>query len=292
MDGDLGRIGSCDAILCRPGTFSASGRQDSIDDPCLSCDGLFKSPYLGHTVCKEIESERGVLELLFVRCGGFSWNRLDQWYGDGPICSWEGIDCAGDKDDDEGVISISLGDNAMNGTLPSQIWSLPYLTELSLTGNSDLFVSLGGISSPVPSLEKLSLSNAKLAGLQGISKFPGLKELEVSGLTGTLPAELFELKSLEELYLSDNFFVGSFPAKIAELSGLRHLHAASNDFHGSISSELGRLSLLETLGEYSPLICRLPLTTSYSAHRPSLCRSLQCLLKTFSAGHCPVRCRL
>jgi hypothetical protein len=251
MNGDLGRIGSCDAILCRPGTFSASGRQDSLDDPCLVCDGLFNSPYayLGQTVCKEVVSERDVLEQLFLRCEGFSWKRHDKWYGDGPICSWEGIDCAGDKDNDEGVISISLGDNAMNGTLPSKIWSLPQLRELSLTHNSDLFVSLDGISSSVPSLVKLSLSNVKLAGLQGISKFPGLRELDVSGLTGTLPDELFLLESMEALYISDNFFVGSFPAKIAKLSGLRHLLAARNDFHGSISSELGRLSLLEELGE-------------------------------------------
>lgn len=193
-------INTCDAVLCPRGTFSASGRQNSLDDPCVPCDGLVKSPYLGQTFCREIESERGVLELVFARCGGESWKRSNGWFGSSPICGWEGVECEGDKDSDEGVVAIRLADNAISGTLPTQIWSLPQVRELDFNLNPDLFVSMKGVSS-VPFLEKLMLSGCKLETLSGISKASQLRELEVSGLTGTLPDELFRLDRMEYLHI-------------------------------------------------------------------------------------------
>ena len=249
MNGDVGTIGSCDAILCPTGTFAPSGRQVSKTSHCTPCDGLLLSNILGNTYCRKIDSERGILNLLYAKCGGSSWKSSKLWTGDEPICSWEGIKCDGDKDDDEGVISIDLEDSNLQGTLPDLVWSLPRMRTLNLRYNNDLHVSVHGMSSAAGTLEELELYGVKLDSLDGISKASKLKELDFSGMTGVLPDELFDLKNLERLYISDNSFVGSFPAKLVGLKSLRRFHAKGNDFHGPLPHKLGSLSYLQELGK-------------------------------------------
>jgi hypothetical protein len=105
---------------------------------------------------------------------------------DAPICSWGGIWCTGDKQDDEGVEKIELPFNDMVGTLPSQVWSLASLRELHLTGNKRLSVSFETIGNDAASLEKLYLSQVDVQSLEGVSHAPKLTDLFVAqcGLTG------------------------------------------------------------------------------------------------------------
>lgn len=249
MNGLVGAIGSCDAILCRHGTFAPSGRQESSGEPCRPCDGYIKNPLMGHVVCKAIDTERGVLELLFARCGGLSWKRRKNWFGDGPICNWEGVTCATSNESDKGVVDINLSDNNMTGILPVLIFSLPELVELKIRNNPDLIARIDGIPDNSIRLQKLYMANIRVESLRSLSRLSSLEELEFSGLTGTIPDELFSLNKIESLMLGDNFFIGTLPSTLGTLTTLQKLHIPWSDLHGPIAPTIGRLSLLRELGE-------------------------------------------
>ena len=63
-------------------------------------------------------------------------------------------------------------------------------------------------------------------------------------LTGSIPAELGNLTSLEELDLTGNTLTGSIPEWLGNLSSLAHVGLGSNRLSGSIPTELGNLSSL------------------------------------------------
>jgi hypothetical protein len=185
MGGDVRLFADCLAVLCPAGSFSESGRE-RVEHPCVPCDGLVPSPFLGQTYCADDTSERLILEYIFWATGGEQWTNNTLWATDAPICSWGGISCNGDKQDDDGVEKIELSFNNMLGTLPSQVWSLSSLRELHLTGNKGLSVSFDGLSNDAASLEKLYLTQVHVQSLTGVSQAPKLTELYVAqcGLTG------------------------------------------------------------------------------------------------------------
>jgi len=234
LDGVVGFIDSCDALLCSPTTYSSSGRQTAVDTPCQPCDSLVRSNTYGHTTCRDVDSERGVLELIYAHCGGLHWKRPELWYGNDPICSWEGIMCAGEKEDDRGVVAINLESNNLRGSLPSQVWSLPNLEALLLNLNPDLTVSLQ--EAPDSNVvEKLFLSRVQLENITGLVNFDKLKVLEFTDVAGTLPSEVLGLPHLEELLISHNQFIGTFPPLTSFASDhIKNIDASHNDFHGQL----------------------------------------------------------
>jgi len=64
-------------------------------------------------------------------------------------------------------------------------------------------------------------------------------------LTGTVPAQLGDLKSLIRLNLSTNRLSGTIPPSIGLVSALTTLQLDNNVFAGSLPTELGRLSRLQ-----------------------------------------------
>ncbi|MCE2423099.1 MAG: hypothetical protein J4G03_07325 [Gemmatimonadetes bacterium] len=68
-----------------------------------------------------------------------------------------------------------------------------------------------------------------------------------NGLTGSIPAELGDLRSLTELHLSDNDLTGPIPAELGDLDSLTDLHLSDNDLTGPIPAELGDLDSLTDL---------------------------------------------
>jgi hypothetical protein len=64
-------------------------------------------------------------------------------------------------------------------------------------------------------------------------------------LSGSLPAELGKLTSLQELALSANNLSGSLPAELGNLTSLQDLSLSSNDLNGSLPAELGDLTSLQ-----------------------------------------------
>ena len=68
-----------------------------------------------------------------------------------------------------------------------------------------------------------------------------------AGLTGSIPAELGNLVSLEELSLPGNKLTGSIPPELGKLVNLRRLTLTTNKLTGSIPARLGNLWNLKTL---------------------------------------------
>jgi len=66
-------------------------------------------------------------------------------------------------------------------------------------------------------------------------------------LTGAIPIEIGNLRSLQILYLSSNKLSGTIPAEIGNLKNLRVLDLSLNHFTGKIPHEIGNLKNLVTM---------------------------------------------
>ena len=71
---------------------------------------------------------------------------------------------------------------------------------------------------------------------------------------GPLPPEIFQMSSLEYLFLSDNRLSGSIPPQLPSSSCLRTMDVASNRLTGSIPSALAGFVSLEFLSLHSNLL--------------------------------------
>lgn len=177
--------------------------------------------------------ERGILVELFKTCGGESWRRNDLWGNEKvDLCNWYGVGCS------EGhVILLNLESNNLVGTLPKQIFDLPWLQMLWLSENPEIELKFDSLSNAT-SLLDLKLGNTGTKSLKGISFAKSLTALDVSNskLAGNFPEELFALKNLRVLAMSNNSFDGELPKSLASLRYLRTFDVTSNAFSGKLPS--------------------------------------------------------
>mmetsp|Transcript_24461 Transcript_24461/g.35508 ORF Transcript_24461/g.35508 Transcript_24461/m.35508 type:complete len:1116 (+) Transcript_24461:227-3574(+) len=239
----------CNAIACPPGTYSASGKQESVDTPCTECGSLRFDPTIGKTVCNSI-SERAILMNIYADTNGEDWDYDDGW-GDSsvPICSWDNVVCGnGEENDDEGITELNLAENNLVGTVPSSVYSLPSLQTLDIKLNA-VSISFDGISN-AENLEVLYLSDIILEDINGLGNAPALQELHLTDneLTGQIPDDFYNLApTLKELYIAYNAFTGEISSKFGTFKKLSQFYAFDNDFSGEIPSEFGSLTKLENL---------------------------------------------
>lgn len=157
------------------------------------------------------------------------------WSPAKPVCTWVGINCSLDGSHVlvvrlpgvglhgpiptntlgklDSLMILSLRSNSLNGSLPSDILSLPSLRYLYLQNNN--------FSSDIPS----SLSS-QLTVL----------DLSFNSLTGTIPATIQNLTNLTGLNLSNNLLSGPIPN--FNLTRLKHLNFSNNHLNGSIPAAL------------------------------------------------------
>ncbi|XP_013662802.2 receptor-like protein EIX1 [Brassica napus] len=160
---------------------------------------------------------------------------------------------------------LNLSFSSFSGEVPASFGNLSKLESLDLyaqTFSDDLFTmnlrasKLGWLSGLSSSLTYLNMGFASLSGagenwLQDFSRLSKLKELhlfncELRSLPLSLPSSA-NLKLLEVLDLSRNYFYSPTPNWLFDLTSLRKLFLQLVRLQGSISPGFKKLKLLETL---------------------------------------------
>ncbi|MBN2416026.1 T9SS type A sorting domain-containing protein [bacterium] len=160
------------------------------------------------------------LVALYNSTDGPNWNNRTNWLA-GPVYSWYGILVIGDR-----VTGLTLYNNNLNGTIPSEIGVMTALQTLVLEQNH--------LSGSIPS------------SLGGCAALVYL-DLYDNELTGSIPSQLGNLTNLAVLYLDDNYLTGSIPGSLGGLLNLRELDLSFNYLQGPIPSALGTLPNLAYL---------------------------------------------
>ncbi|KAM1512900.1 hypothetical protein ACFX1Z_024399 [Malus domestica] len=176
-----------------------------------------------------------------------------------PSSSWPGIECKIGKDNRPHVSRLDFGTPPnpsckKTATFPSLIFSLPFLQSAFFFNcfthtKTTLSVSQNRASSPA-SLQQLSLrSNPALSGPipPQISDLKSLEILTLSQnrLSGPIPSEIFTLRKLIHLDLSYNVLTGTIPMQLGSLRNLQGLDLSYNSLTGSIPDTVGQLGLLQ-----------------------------------------------
>ncbi|VEU40520.1 unnamed protein product [Pseudo-nitzschia multistriata] len=200
------------------------------------------------------EASRKILLDLYSATGGSDWTDSTNWIQQGStdVCDWKGVSCydGSSYPSRKGHIEqIDLRDNNLGGTLPENIFDLPYLESVNFEGNPDLRVDLSKGLSDAQFLRFLILSNTQVSNLEGVGNAKKLEVLHISNmkLDGMIPASLFNLPSLKVLHANDNLFSGPLPAGIGQLTNLEELTLKNNELTGQLPNELGQLSLIQIL---------------------------------------------
>ncbi|KAL0390404.1 UNVERIFIED_CONTAM: Receptor-like protein 2 [Sesamum calycinum] len=125
------------------------------------------------------------------------------------------------------LISFNVSNNSFSGPIPSFICrSSPFLRVLDFSMNqfsSRMFDGIGECS-------KLQIFRAGF-----------------NFLSGWLPNDVYRVRTLKEISLSNNRFSGPINGSIVLLSGLRVLELHVNDLSGGLPTDIGLLSNLEQL---------------------------------------------
>eukprot|EP00548_Thalassiothrix_antarctica_P005946 CAMPEP_0194147756 /NCGR_PEP_ID=MMETSP0152-20130528/27565_1 /TAXON_ID=1049557 /ORGANISM="Thalassiothrix antarctica, Strain L6-D1" /LENGTH=1116 /DNA_ID=CAMNT_0038848801 /DNA_START=119 /DNA_END=3469 /DNA_ORIENTATION=- len=245
---------------------------------------------LGKTKAKGDINEKKILQEFYQETGGASWNINTGWEEESEdICQWHGVVCEGQPvDEDETsrklednsitiphsnkgrVIELKLDSNNLIGRVPPSLWSLPNLRNLHLSYNK-VDVSFAGDSD---SLIEVKLRSTSTTSVVGITRFPNLLSLQMSGtplgnvqfpkeilkltelrqlhmnsceMEGRIPDEIVKLTKLREFNIMDNEFIGSIPGGLESLKSLKILSLSRNHFGGILPEWLGELEDLEEL---------------------------------------------
>ncbi|KAL5771819.1 hypothetical protein ACOSQ2_011743 [Xanthoceras sorbifolium] len=120
------------------------------------------------------------------------------------------------------------------------------LDNLGLSAVADL-----SVFSNLTMLVKLSMSNNSISGIipDNIGDFKSLEFLDVSDnlFSSTLPPGICKLESLQNLSLAGNNFSGSIPDSMSGLVSIQSLDLSHNSFSGSLPASLTRLNNLKYL---------------------------------------------
>ncbi|GMI79502.1 LysM RLK1-interacting kinase 1 [Hibiscus trionum] len=133
--------------------------------------------------------------------------------------------------------TILLKAQNLQGTLPTNLSSLPFLLEIDLSRN----ILSGNIPRQWGSASRLvniTLLGNRLTGeipaeLANLSNLTSLV-LEANGFSGTLPPELGNLSGLERMILSSNNLTGEIPETYANLTSMQDFRISDNNFTGQI----------------------------------------------------------
>ncbi|KAJ3692016.1 hypothetical protein LUZ60_012366 [Juncus effusus] len=146
---------------------------------------------------------------------------------------------------------LALGNNLIQGSIPSGIGNLVNLTYLDMSNNLLVGVIPVGIGNLLI-LQTLDLSENSISGeipssIKNLTKMNRLY-LSSNNLEGTIPESFGNMLNLELMNLSNNKLIGSIPKEVARRSSLSNfLDLSYNQFNGTVPSEIGSLKNLQEL---------------------------------------------
>ncbi|XP_019178628.1 PREDICTED: probable inactive receptor kinase At5g58300 isoform X2 [Ipomoea nil] len=192
--------------------------------------------------------------------------RKINWSPGSPICSsWVGVNCS------EGtaprVVAVRLPGIGLTGPIPEKtLGKLDALRVLSLRANF-LNGSLPSDLTSLPSLQYLFLQHNNFSGDIPTSFSPQLYILDLSynSFSGSIPAAVQNLTQLIGLNLQNNYLFGPIPNLV--LPRLKHLNLSYNHLNGSIPSPLQKFPNYSFVGNL--LLCGLPLVPCSPLQPPS-----------------------
>ena len=198
------------------------------------------------------QQERNVLMEIFNQTAGHSWSNNTHWGNDSVShCFWYGITC---DHTNRYIISISLMNNNLVGTLPRSLWKLRNLQGLCICINKELSGHLSDIlSANMTNLLSLHLAFNKLSGeIPGeriLAKMNSLVKIQLccqlgKGFTGEIPKDIGNLTQLQVISLGENRLNGLIPKSIAKLKKLWFLDLESATFLSGGFENLYNLSSL------------------------------------------------
>ncbi|KAL8240943.1 hypothetical protein R6Q59_014298 [Mikania micrantha] len=154
------------------------------------------------------------------------------------------------------LASLNLAYCDFNGPVPAGLMNMISLTALDLSNNqlTSIQDKLNSSTESICNLKDINLSWNKFEGnsLSDVlgslfncesSKLESLR-FGSSGLSGTLPSQLGNLKNLVHIDLYGNSISGLIPDTVGNLSSLQTLELGSNLILGPIPDSIGRLSSL------------------------------------------------
>lgn len=187
------------------------------------------------------------------------------WNSSLSICqSWVGITC--DKNGTR-VTAIHLPGVGLYGTIPgNSIGKLDALRVLSLRSNY-LNGSLPPDIFSLPFLQSLYLHQNNFSGNLPASLSPrlGVLDLSFNSFTGEIPSSIERLTRLSVLNLQFNSFSGAIPS--LDLPRLRNLNLSHNMLNGSIPMSLGKFPVSSFVGNSH--LCGRPLIDCSVSSAPS-----------------------
>jgi hypothetical protein len=204
--------------------------------------------------------QRFTMATFFYSTGGDNWAQNDGWVTLENECLWYSSSFRGSCDDSGNLLYLELNDNALSGTLPSELALLSNsLIRLLLTGNSlNETDQMPRLSGSLPSelgqltlLEVMSLNNNDISGSlpsqMGQLSLLSVLDLERNELNGSLPTTIGNLRQLNNLYMAFNRLSGALPSELGYLSMLVNLDFYGNQLSSSLPTELGHLSILQSI---------------------------------------------
>jgi hypothetical protein len=195
----------------------------------------------------EARNAATVLALVYITMGGLRWIRQDGWVASNILCDWFGVECLFI----DIVHHLALPNNALEGTIPTQLGLLQSFRTLDLSSNTNITGTIPSELAGMSNLNSLRLSELSLTGVipSELGALDRLDSLSLSRnqLTGDLPVDLFSLKELRFLDLGHNAFKGAIPSELGRATNLRGLRLQGNGFTGTLPETLRQLTDLEIL---------------------------------------------
>jgi Leucine-rich repeat (LRR) protein len=225
-------------------TFTGSANENATTTLSFSFSPQLQELWMGNTnFAGTLPTELGLLTALGTSCARVCCQK-SLYVGERCVS----LTHAPQKNDTE---SLYVFDNALTGTLPSQLGLLANLKGLLAHGNqlqgsipTQLFGSDDDSSQTALPLVRLRLDDNQLSGSLSSSMAalaPSVRELRLdnNALTGPVPVELWQLNQLELLSLANNTLQGSIPDEaFVEFASLDTLDLTNNELSGSIPASL------------------------------------------------------